>query len=106
LVGTIGEIEGKLEENKFVIRKYIDGSYSGTVEEVSVENEIINNAKHGGHSGGDFAIMHDLCAYLNGDQSSVSITKLDDSINGHLCIFAAEESRKSKQLVSVDSLRK
>jgi hypothetical protein len=50
--------------------------------------------------------MHDFIAYLNGDRSSLSITKLDDSINGHLCIFAAEESRKSGQMVSVDSLRK
>ena len=106
LVGTLGEIEGKLEENKFILRKYIDRSYSGTAEEISVADEIVNNVQHGGHSGGDFAIMHDLCAYLNGDRSSLSITKLDDSIKGHLCIFAAEESRKNGQLVSVDSLRK
>lgn len=105
LVGTIGEIEGKLEEDKFVIRRYIDGSFSGSIEEISVKDEIVSNAKYGGHSGGDFAIMHDLIAYLNGDKSSVSITKLDDSINGHLCIFAAEQSRKTNQLVSVDSLK-
>ena len=95
-----------MEENKFILRKYIDGSYSGTAEEISVADEIVNNVQHGGHSGGDFAIMHDLVAYLNGDRSSLSITKLDDSINGHLCIFAAEESRKSGQKVAVDSLRK
>ena len=106
IVGTLGEIEGQLEEDKFILRKYIDGSYSGTAEEISVKDQIVSNAKYGGHSGGDFAIMHDLVAYLNGDQSSVSITKLDDSINGHLCIFAAEQSRKSGELVSVDSLRK
>ena len=106
IVGTTGEIEGKLEEDKFVIRKYIDGSFSGTVEEVSVKDQIVSNAKYGGHSGGDFAIMHDLVAYFNGDEASISMTKLDDSVNGHLCIFAAEESRKTKQMVSVDSLRK
>jgi hypothetical protein len=106
LVGTMGEIEGKLEEDKFVLRKYIDGSFSGTSEEISVKDQIVSNAKYGGHSGGDYAIMHDLIAYLNGDRSSLSITKLDDSINGHLCIFAAEQSRKTSQLVMVDSLRK
>ena len=105
IVGTIGEIEGKVEENKFVLRKYIDGSFSGTAEEISVKDEIVSNAKYGGHNGGDFAIMHDLIAYLNGDRSSVSITKLDDSINGHLCIFAAEKSRKGTCLVAVDSLK-
>lgn len=106
IVGTTGEIEGKLEENKFILRKYIDGSFSGSSEEIDVKNEIVSNAKYGGHSGGDFSIMHDLIAYLNGDKSSVSITKLEDSINGHLCIFAAEQSRRSGQLVSVDSLKK
>lgn len=106
IVGTMGEIEGKLEEDKFVLRKYIDGSFSGTAEEINVKDSIVSNAKYGGHSGGDFAIMNDLVAYLNGDKASISITRLDDSINGHLCIFAAEESRKSGQLVAVDSLRK
>jgi len=105
IVGTTGEIEGKVEENKFVLRKYIDGSFSGSSEEISVKDEIISNAKYGGHNGGDFAIMHDLVAYLNGDRSSVSITKLDDSINGHLCIFAAEKSRKNSQVVAVGSLK-
>ena len=106
LVGTTGEIEGKLEENKFILRTNIDGSFSGAAEEIDVSQEIISNAKFGGHSGGDFAIMHDLIAYLNGDKSSISITKLDDSINGHLCIFAAEQSRKTNQLVDVASLKK
>lgn len=105
IVGSIGEIEGKLEDDKFVLRKYTDGSFSGTAEEISVKDEIISNAKYGGHNGGDFAIMHDLIAYLNGDTSSVSITRLDDSINGHLCIFAAEQSRKTNRMVSVDSLK-
>jgi len=105
VVGTVGEIEGKLEENKFVLRKYTDGSFSGTFEEINVQNEIVSNAKYGGHSGGDFAIMRDLIAYLNGDRGSVSITSLDDSVNGHLCVYAAEKSRKERHSISVDSLK-
>jgi hypothetical protein len=42
-----------------------------------------------------------LIAYLNGDESSVSITKLEDSINGHLCVFAAEKSRKENVIVYI-----
>ena len=105
IVGTMGEIEGQLEEDKFILRKYIDGSFSGTSEEISVKEEVVNNAKYGGHSGGDFAIMRDLVAFYNGDHSSVSLTKLDDSINGHLCVFAAEKSRKERKFVDIDSLK-
>ena len=101
IVGTKGEIEGKLEKNKFILRKY-DRNYIGVEDEViDISQEVVNSAKYGGHNGGDFAIMHDLIAYLNGDESSVSITKLEDSINGHLCVYAAEKSRKEKVIVCI-----
>lgn len=105
IVGTTGEIEGKLEDDKFVLRKYADGTFSGTSEVIDIKDEVVSNAKYGGHNGGDFAIMHDLIAYLHGDKSSVSITKLADSVNGHLCIFAAEKSRKERRTVAVDDMR-
>ena len=101
IVGSKGEIEGKLEENKFVLRKYNRNYIGAPAEEFDISKEMVNNAKYGGHSGGDFGIMHDLIAYLNGDQSSVSITKLEDSINGHLCVYAAEKSRKESVIVSI-----
>lgn len=101
IVGTMGEIEGKLEENKFVLRRYAKDRFDGTVEIIDISNEVINNAKYGGHSGGDFAIMRDLVAYYNGDSQSVSITKLSDSVNGHLCIYAAEKSRKENKIVQL-----
>lgn len=106
VVGTKGEIEGKLEEDRFIVRRYSDGTFCGTSETVDVHSEVICNAQFGGHNGGDFAIMHDLVAYYNGDTSSVSITKLDDSINGHLVIYAAEKSRKNNEIVTIDSLKK
>ena len=66
---------------------------------------LVNNVKFGGHNGGDFAIMRDLIAYLNGDRSSISITSLEDSVNGHLCVFAAERSKKEKRIVGIDELQ-
>lgn len=99
IVGTAGEIEGRLSEDKFILRKYSKQYFRGEVIEYDVSP--INKAEFGGHNGGDFAIMHDLLAYLNGDRSSVSITSLDDSINGHLCVFAAEKSRKENRVVTI-----
>lgn len=100
IVGTLGEIEGYLESDQFTLRTY-EREYHYGKEEV-IEVHPINNAKYGGHSGGDYAIMHDLIRYLNGDDSSVSITALADSINGHLCVFAAEESRREERIVSLE----
>ena len=59
IVGSMGEIEGKIEENKFILTKYSREEFYGSRTEIDVSKEIINNAKFGGHSGGDFAIMKD-----------------------------------------------
>lgn len=100
IIGTKGEIEGELEDDTYIIRKHSKEKIFGekTVHRV----HPINNAKYGGHNGGDYAIMHDLIRYMNGDRSSVSITSLDDSVYGHLCVFAAEQSRKTHSIVNIE----
>ena len=99
IVGTMGEIEGVLETDEFELRTYDRSEFYGKVETVKVHP--INNAKYGGHSGGDYMIMHDLIRHLNGDMSSVSITSIADSVNGHLCVFAAEQSRRTHDTVDI-----
>lgn len=99
IVGSNGEIEGNLEENAFTLRTYERGTGFGKYERIEVHP--INHAQYGGHNGGDYMIMHDLVRYLNGDTSSISITSIEDSINGHLCIYAAEESRTTNCIVNI-----
>lgn len=99
IVGTMGEIEGVLETNTIKVRKYERKYLMGVDETIDVHP--INNVKFGGHSGGDYAIMHDLVRYLNGDKGSISITSIEDSVNGHLCVYAAEKSRKTQTFVDV-----
>lgn len=99
IVGTMGEIEGVLETNTIKVRKYERKCLMGVDETIDVHP--INNVKFGGHSGGDYAIMHDLVRYLNGDKGSISITSIEDSVNGHLCVYAAEKSRKTQTFVDV-----
>ena len=107
IVGQRGEIEGKLEEGKMTVRKYdpSPAKFYGVSEEIDVNSKVVNKAEFGGHNGGDFLIMHDLLAYLNGDRSSISITSLADSVNGHLCVFAAEKSRKENKFVNIAELK-
>ena len=97
--GTKGEIEGTLEADEFKLRTYAQSGFQGKEETIKVHP--INNAKFGGHNGGDYMIMHDLVRYLNGDTSSVSITSIADSVNGHLCVFAAEQSGRTHDIIDI-----
>lgn len=101
VIGTDGEIEGKLEENKFVVRKYDEDKICFTERVVDLSSQIVNNAKYGGHSGGDYGIMYDIVRYLNGEKSSQSITLLSDSIASHKVVYGAEESRKTLKPVAM-----
>lgn len=100
IVGTKGEIKGRLEDNKFTLYEYIhDGErYSADITLVDVSKEVGDDTRH---SNGDMCLMYDYIRYLNGDRSSISITSIDDSINGHKCVYAAERSRKEKTIVSI-----
>ena len=49
--------------------------------------------------------MRDAVRYFSGESDSPSITKIDDSINGHLLVYAAEISRKEGRIVSIDELK-
>lgn len=97
IVGEDGEISGALSDNKYTLRRYDFNSDSFKDEVVVVcEGEF-----ESGHGGGDFAIMKDLCAYLNGDKSSISITDIEGSVNGHLVVYAADESQKNNKIVKI-----
>ncbi len=102
IVGDKGEIFGTMNDQKFIIRKRVhDGAFHDTVvKEVDVKEQL----KGAGHGGGDYAIMHDYVRYLNGDRSSISITDINDSVYGHLCVYAAEDSRKTRQVKTIEQL--
>lgn len=97
ICGTKGEIEGKLEDEKFTVRVFdrSEGRFDYDEEVIDISNEVHDTTEYGGHGGGDYAIMHELVRYLQGDTSSISITDIDDSINGHLVVYAADESRRT-----------
>jgi len=96
IVGEDGEIFGTHGDNAFTVRKYDfkNKCYSDSVVEVKVDS-------NDDHSGGDVGIMRDLCNYLCGDRTSISITSISDSVNGHLCVYAAEKSRKCESIVDL-----
>ncbi len=55
----------------------------------------------GSHHGGDRAIMDNFIdAIVSGDKSSL-LTPIQDSLEGHLLVFAAEEARRQGKVVDV-----
>ena len=91
-----------LESNKIIVRAFNKQTRWCDYQEINIEHAA--NTNKGGHSGGDVGLMHDLLAYLNGEGSSVSLTTLNDSIYGHLCVYAAEEARKTLSVVPLTKL--
>lgn len=96
IVGEDGEIFGDHLSGAYTVRKYNfkDKNYTETLYDVSA------TAKDE-HLGGDTGMMNELCDYLNGDKSSISITGICDSVSGHLCVYAAEKSRKENRIIDL-----
>ena len=100
IVCSEGEIKGRCEGNKFKCIKFVHNGdiYKTETEEIDLTEEVGDS----GHSNGDFCLMYDYVRFLNGDTSSISITSIEDSVNGHLCVYASEKSRKEGTIVLFD----
>ena len=60
----------------------------------------------GGHGGGDRAIMDNFIDAIETGDKSILLTPIQKSLEGHLLVFAAEESRKTSQVVDVRAYEK
>lgn len=103
LTGTQGEIEGDIEDGVFVVRKYDKKTAWYTEKKYDVKNEA---AKSDRHAGGDYGLMDDFVNVLSGGETSPSYSGINDSINGHLCVYAADESRKTHTVQKFDDWKK
>ena len=65
---------------------------------------IDKKGETGGHFGGDKALVRDFCNLLQGGEKSISCTSIDDSINGHMLVYAADKSAKSKAAVKIAAM--
>ena len=96
IVGEDGEIIGYHGDSYYTLRRY------DFKNKTYVDEKIVTSfAELDEHLGGDTGMMTDLCNYLLGDRSSISITGISDSVNGHLCVYAAEKSRKEERFITL-----
>lgn len=99
--GDKGEIIGVLDKSQLSLIKYNPSTLEYDEEKVEIDTSIVNK----GHAGGDYCIMEDLYNTLTGQERSISCTDIEDSINGHLCVFGADKSMEENRWVSVDEMR-
>ena len=91
IVGTLGEIRGVMEENRYTLSRIAALEESGyTDETVDLSGENTD-----GHGGGDDALTADFVNYLRTGKQSVSCTSIEHSIAGHLAVFLADRSREA-----------
>jgi hypothetical protein len=108
--GTLGELEwdntrypNQIVHYDFVTKQttMIDCTINED-EELKKSERANKNIKLSGHSGTDFWLMNRFVeACLTRNQSLV-LTDLEDSMRSHLIVFAAEHSRRIKQVVNID----
>lgn len=104
IVGSCGEIFGDLESGKFTLRTFdrSGDKYEHVDSVIDVNKDIHGSLQYAGHAGGDYAIMYEIVRYFSGEETSVSVTDINDSINGHLIVYAAEESRKTNKIIDLN----
>lgn len=104
ILGTRGEIQGVFEDSRFVIR-HIDArpghEYSEQPVDVTVNGDM--HGAFGGHGGGDMRLVADFVRMVRGEETSISCTRLEDSIHGHQIAFAACRAMKERYGVEIGS---
>ncbi|MBO4423465.1 MAG: Gfo/Idh/MocA family oxidoreductase, partial [Clostridia bacterium] len=99
IAGTRGEIDGRVDEAKLTVRHY-DRKTSWYNSRVIDVNEDDGTA--GQHYGGDRGLVKDFVDTVAGGSTSISATTINDSVNGHLLVFRADESMEKGVPVKFD----
>ena len=92
IFGSLGEIE--TDSVNITIRKFLDDSTRTINSDAANDGGILT-----GHGGGDFGIVDAFTQAVSENDPSLIVTGIDESLESHLMVFAAEESRK-KGIVS------
>lgn len=104
IVCEYGEIAGYIEENKLLVRTFNKDVIAPEEEWLDLnELETLEEGDNsvGGHYGGDYHIVRDFVRFLNEEDTSVAVTVIEDSVNGHLVCYAAEKARKERSVVNI-----
>ena len=89
IVGTLGELYGVMEDDKYTLSTIEALAESGCAD----ETVDLSGCDTEGHGGGDDALIADFVNYLRTGEQSISCTAIENSVAGHLTVFLADRSR-------------
>ena len=101
VMGTKGELEGTMGEEYITVYDSLTRQY----EQVAVSDNVSDDTIAGGHGGGDAGIVRALCQIMTGKYTGNSLADITTSVENHLTTFAAEESRLTDKVISMDGYR-
>ena len=96
IMGTKGEIRAAID-SKTPITVYNFETKETTEYDINGMDGI-----NGGHGGGDNGIVNTLYDYLTDNYHGFSVSSITTSVENHLIVFAAEESRANNTVVDMD----
>lgn len=100
LIGTKGEIEGAIKDGYFTVRHPdVQKGHEYTEERVD-----INVSSSDMHGGGDFRLVADFIRLMRDEPVSLSSTRLEDSIYGHMIGYAADRAMKGEKVVYIENI--
>ncbi len=86
IMGTTGEIEGNMDNNTIVLRKFGQPDQQIDLDKIT--------DRFAGHGGGDAKMMQYVCSlFQNGEPEGAALTNIDVSVDSHIMALAAEASR-------------
>lgn len=95
IMGTGGEIRAALDGDAPI--SFYDFQTRKTTEIPVTAGDGITH----GHGGGDEGILEALYEYVNEEYQGFSVSDIGTSVENHMLVFAAEESRKTGQVVDI-----
>ncbi len=98
IITTSGEIFGVMEEGKIFVRKYQKDKFWRELIEYDLN-------VHDGHGGGDLVLVGDFVKYLSTGERTLSLTDVEDSINGHLVAIGADRADKENKIIVFNDLK-
>lgn len=94
IMGTKGELKASMNAGFIEVTEFLNG----TKKVYPIENSTK------GHGGGDFGIMEEFIAYINGEMDNTN--PISASVHSHVLAFAAEQARKTNESIEIEQFVK
>ena len=98
IMGTKGEIEADMGWDYVNLYDF----QTMETEKISIADAVTDETIHGGHGGGDLGIVRAFCQYFTGCYTGNAIADIRTSVENHLVTFAAEDSRLSGNVITME----